>query len=180
MRGLRQPVLVLGFVGVFGVILVLLAIQSQTAVAQIVVTLDTCKSVRRVAAPQSDELLSSQCGRRFSSRDPYIAIVTRVRDVVQIPRLDAVVQIFDPDQTLVASYRWGEDVDPDRRFEIWDVAILPIATSPGDLAAQLPNLQEDIVPVRSGRAFRERLGTWTVRVTVNRQSYPFSFTLEGP
>lgn len=180
MRGFRHPVLVLGFVGVLGGVIVLLAFQSQTALADVVVTLDACKSIRRITAPQSDELLSSQCGRRFSSRDPYIAIVTRVRDVVQIPRLDAVVEIHDPDQTLVASYRYGEDVDPDRRFEIWDVAILPIATSPGDLAAQLPNLQEDIVPMRSGRPFKERLGTWTVRVTVNRQSYPFSFTLEGP
>jgi len=166
-------------VGIVGTIFVALVLHSQTALADIVTTLDSCRSVRRVTAPQSDELLTFQCGRRFSARDPYIAVVTRVRDVEQIPRVDAAVQIYDPDQTVVETYRWAQDVELTRRLDLWHVAILPIASSPSDLAAQLPNLREDIVQVKSGRAFRERLGTWTVRVTVNRQSHSLTFTLES-
>ncbi len=176
MRGLTKPG-ALGVVGVLGAVLVPLALQSQVALADLVITLDACKSVRRIATPQGDELLSSQCGRSFSSRDPYVAIVTTVRDVEQIPRVDAAIEIYDPDQALVQSYRWGQDVEPTRRLELWAVAILPLATSPGDLAAQLPNLREEIVQVRSGRTFRERLGTWTIRVIVNRQPHFLTFTL---
>ncbi|MGH2375005.1 MAG: hypothetical protein ACRDIC_16260, partial [bacterium] len=106
--------------------------------------------------------------------------VTRVRDVVQIPRIDGVVQIYDPDQALVESYRWGQDIQGlTTVYEFWDVAILPMATASGELAAQLPDFQKDIVRVKNGRAVRDRLGTWTVRVTVNRQSYSLTFMLDS-
>ncbi|MGH7433722.1 MAG: hypothetical protein ACREJL_08230, partial [Candidatus Methylomirabilales bacterium] len=125
-------------------------------------------------------LLTIRCGRTFSSRDPYVAIVTRVRDVVQIPRIDGVVQIYDPDQALVESYRWGQDIQGlTTVYEFWDIAILPIATASGELAAQLPDFQKDIVRVKNGRAFKDRLGTWTVRVTVNRQPYSLTFMLDS-
>ncbi|MGH2374528.1 MAG: hypothetical protein ACRDIC_13810, partial [bacterium] len=110
MRGFTQPQAVLRSVVVLGVILVLFALQPKMALADIVVTLDACKSVRWIAVPQGRELLTVRCGRTFSSRDPYVALVTRVRDVVQIPRIDGVVQIYDPDQALVESYRWGQDI----------------------------------------------------------------------
>lgn len=180
MRDFTQPKAILTLVGVLGVILVLFALQPKTALADVVISLDACKSVRWIAVPQGRELLTVRCGRTFSSRDPYIAIVTRVRDVVQIPRIDGVVQIYDPDQALVESYQWGQDIQGlTTVYEFWDVAVLPIATASRELASQLPDFQKDIVQVKNGRAFKDRLGTWTVRVTVNRQTHSLTFMLES-
>lgn len=166
-------------IAALGVVIALLGLEPETALADFRVTIDACQAVRRLAAPQGTDLLASRCGQRFSSRDPFIAIVTRIRDIVQTSRVDADVQIFDPSQTFVEGYKLRVDVEPEGR-EIWDVAILPIAASASDLTAQMPDFRADIIEVKGGRPLKERLGTWTVRVTVNRQSYPFSFTLEGP
>lgn len=163
-----------------GIMLALLGVPSRTALADFRVNIEACKSIRRVVAPGGPVLLAAQCGQRFSSNDPFIAIVTRVRDVIQIPRVDAVLQILDPSQSVVETYRWGQDVDPSGGFEFGDVAVLPMSTNAGDLARQLSDFQKDIIQVKEGRPLRERLGTWTVKATVNRQPYSLSFTLEGP
>ncbi|MBI3998740.1 MAG: hypothetical protein HY355_06870 [Armatimonadetes bacterium] len=179
MMGCRKTASALRPVAVAGAIIAALLLNPHVAVADIRVTIDACKSVRRLATPAGTDLLTTQCGRRFSPRDPYIAIVTRIKDVTQPQGIEAIVQILDPSQAVVEGYRLGLTAEPDSGGEIWDVAILPIAASARDLALQLTDFRADIVQVQSGRPLRERLGTWTVRVTVNRQLYPFTFTLEG-
>lgn len=137
--------------------------------AQSTLQLLACKKllVRRGVSPgMSDSLIPQECGSRFTTQDPYVALIITFRFLSDT--MDVGIQLLDPSESALWATRTEIRVQPDTVYEsYWIYAVLPVAADLRALAEE--NLQLALGALRfPGRPARERLGEWVLRVSVNR------------
>lgn len=170
---------------VAGVIAILAAavLPPEAGTAQTTIELRTCKKLEFRLHGGGSELVSSQCGNQFTTRDAYAGLVIQLRNIRDQVRLD--VELQDPDQASVWSRQ--TQINPpalatDSFYEVfWMYAILPIAADPTALAREDVRLAFSVIRIQGGKPVSERLGEWTLRVRQDRGApITLKFTLQQP
>ncbi len=146
--------------------------------AQSRVSVQACKQIIPRQTAYGPEVLTRNCGNRFTTQDAYAALVLELFDLndsIQIALLSK-----DPEQTNVWATRTGFTVESETRYSVASISIvLAIASDAAALAKENPQLLNYLIPVR-GKPVRERLGEWTYTVTLgNRPPLVLKFTLEA-
>lgn len=163
-----------------GAILVLTTtLMSSPAEAQTFI-LEACKKADARQIQAGSMLQVSQCGRQFTTADPYIVLVIHLRNIRQTTIVEA--ELLDAEQASVARFGGvislpvGQDV---YYSDVWIYRFLPVATDLPALARENPNalfLGLDV----TGKPARERPGEWTFRVRTNQgPTAVLKFTLQA-
>jgi len=113
------------------------------------------------------QLLYSQCGDKFTTAQPYAALIielTNVRGQTLIA-----TELLDPEQDSI----WGfsRTVAPPSEHDIfyrklWLWGVLPIGAEPRALISANPTFLFSMI-IPKGKAARERLGEWTWKMSLN-------------
>lgn len=155
----------------------------EAGTAQTTSEVRTCKKLEFRPHGGGSELVSSQCGNQFTTRDAYIGLVIQLRNVRDQVRLD--VELQDPDQASVWTRQ--AQINPpapatDSFYELlWMFAVLPIAADPTALAREDVRLAFSVIRIQGGKPVSERLGEWTLRVRQDRGApITLKFTLQQP
>jgi hypothetical protein len=158
----------------------LLGLGQTTGHAQATtVELSACKKIipqRGFSPGFTDSLTTRECGNRFTAADPYVAILITLRLIRE--SLDIGFQLLDPSEAPLWAGRAQVTVEAGYYYEnYWLYAVLPVAADLRALAAE--NAQLAAAALRfPGRPARERLGEWTLRVSINRgRPHVLKFTL---
>lgn len=113
-----------------------------------------------------DRLNVSECGTRFSAQDRYVALLVTVR-WVRDPT-DIGIQLLDPSESVLWAQRSRVNPPPDTVYEsYWIFGVLPLAADLRSLAHEHVTLAASAIQF-PGRPARERPGTWSLRVSLNR------------
>ncbi len=155
-----------------------LAIAGQPVEAQTAVNLMACKKLtltRVFGGGFADNVTMRECGTRFTTQDPYIAVVIhlqRLRETV-----DLAFQLLDPSDNPVWVGRRQIRVEPDSGYEnLWMFVVLPLAADLRALAAENPELALAALQL-TGRPARERPGDWTLKLVARGTTHTLKFTI---
>jgi len=144
----------------------LIVLLQLAADAQARLSLSACKKAISRDTVYGSEWVPRDCGNRFTTQDPYIALVILVEEVREGQTVVA-VQLLDPEQTSILASRPTLTVDPGRIISYSFLLVLPVAADTEALARENRRLVNAMIPVR-GKPVRERLGEWTLSVGLNR------------
>jgi hypothetical protein len=147
-----------------------LTLTPTSSTAQFAVVLNACKKLilltRDRGPTVGDPIAIRECGTRFSAQDAYVALVIRLRQVVD--PMEVGMQLLDPSGTSLWAARTQVDVEPGSGYDTyWIYVILPLAAELRALVAEDPRLALSALSF-PGRPARERPGEWTLRVSINR------------
>lgn len=137
-----------------------------------------CRKVIPRGAVEGSELIMRECGSRFTTQDPYVAVVVHLQRVEYEIRLG--IQLLDPQENSVWAARGSIRPDPGTSYsDIWIWALIPLAAEPAALAAENRQLVGHMLQFR-GKPARERTGQWTMRAIIDsRPPREMKFSLEG-
>jgi hypothetical protein len=136
-----------------------------------------CRKLTSQASTSGREVATSQCGTKFTTSDPYIAIVVHLRDVRT--ELPVVQELLDPDQASAGTVQTVVRVEAGSRWaNFWIWRILAVAADQPALAAE--NFTPGNMIPLTGKAVRERPGDWTLQLRLRgAPPVPFKFTLQA-
>jgi hypothetical protein len=166
-------------VGVVAVMAVSASVGTAPASGQGSHDIELCKKLESRGHVYGSELVTSQCVSRFTTADPYVAIIVHLRNFTD--SMDVGVELLDPAQTSVWSATYPIRVQAGYGYsDYWIWRVLPIAADEAALAAENPQLAAARLRIE-GRPAKERLGEWTVRMRINN-GWPLTrkFTLAAP
>lgn len=137
-----------------------------------------CNKVVLRGAGGGVELVMQGCGSRFTTQDPYVAVVVHLQRVEYEVRV--ALQLVDPQDNSVWAGRGSIQPDPGTSYEnIWIWALIPIAAEPAALVAENPPLESHMIHFQ-GKPARERTGEWTLRAIIDsRPPLVMKFSLEA-
>lgn len=84
--------------GVLGIVILVMVGQASVA-GQTILTLEACKNAEPRAHVTGSELIVRQCGTRFTTGDPYVALVIHFREIRD--QVDLRIELLDPEQSRV-------------------------------------------------------------------------------
>lgn len=122
-------------------------------------------------------LAVSDCGMKFTTSDPYVVLLARLRNL----QGEAIIalDVVDPHGAgvgrLTARVVISSGVP---RSDVWIGRILPIAATPETILAERPGLSTAVIRAE-GRPARERLGRWTFSARIADLAYSAWFVLEA-
>ncbi|MDR7549678.1 MAG: hypothetical protein QN131_07060 [Armatimonadota bacterium] len=144
----------------------LVVLLQLAADAQARMSLSACTKAFSRGAVYGSELATRECGNRFTTQDPYVALVIHLENVLEGQTVVA-IQLFDPEQTSVWAWRPTITVEPGYRATYWIWGVLAVAADREALAREDRRLVDQLIEVR-GKPVRERLGEWIFQVGLGR------------
>jgi len=137
-----------------------------------------CKQLAFRQSPAGSSLATINCGTRFTTQDLYIGLVIQFADLRD--DVDVAILLIDPDQSNALAWRTTIRVDPSIRYSTYQIyLVLAVAADADALAKENRQLADAMIPIR-GKPVRDRLGQWTLSVTLGRgQPMLLKFTLEA-
>ncbi len=149
---------------VFGLIGILVGGLASPYIADAAtIELVACKKL----AAEQNYLQTAECGGTFTTKDAYVGLVIHLQQIFDRTPVEA--ELLDPDQTLV----WSRTItitipvagDVRGYRDYWLTAVLPLDDAASAVRSNPRFLFSIITP--KDKPFRERLGEWTFRVSIN-------------
>lgn len=162
-----------------GVAVVLTVLAPPPVYGQLTLNLWACKKLEPSSQDFFFALRFSQCGNRFTAKDPYVGLVTHFQNIDNPTRVT--IEVSDPAGTSV----WTRQLNyaPTAGYyypNIWIWVVLPVAADTQALASENVRLTANTIQLTDKPAV-DRLGEWTLRVQADRAgNRTMKFTLTGP
>ena len=147
--------------------LLVLAVWAPRAAEAQSFSVVVCGKVEARQVTAGSQLVYSQCGDRFTTAQPYVAVIVELTNVRG--RTVVAVELQDPEQNAVWTFTQaiappeGQDII---YRKVWYWGVLPLGAEPRALIAADPSLLFHLL-TPTGKPVRERLGEWTFRLSLN-------------
>ena len=167
-----------GIVALFLGVMAIAILEPPGVEAQISLDLVACRKIEPGTQAFFFDLRYSQCGNRFTSKDPYVGLVAHLRNVDEHTRVT--VEVFDPGQASV--WKRDQTFAPTAGSyypNLWVWVVLPVAAGIDGLATENVRLTASVIRLTDKPA-PERLGEWTLRAQADRAGpRTLKFTLQA-
>ena len=147
--------------------LLVLAVWAPRAAEAQSFSVVVCGKVEARQVTAGSQLVYSQCGDRFTTAQPYVAVIVELTNVRG--RTVVAVELQDPEQNAVWTFTQaivppeGQDII---YRKVWYWGVLPLGAEPRALIAADPSFLFHLL-TPTGKPVRERLGEWTFRLSLN-------------